>query len=749
MAVRLTNRTVRALRETSIEPNIIVKFQGLDTTFSAQPVKEFIKINDPGFFIGSEGYYIGGLFDVDPATNKTLIDGKTTTYRIQQQVNYDEGKSSSISQMNVGLIDKDQYITLLISPGQILNDILGRQARIYITFGDVSFFEDSIEVFKGVVSTVNSGAGAVTFKLNHPDTKKKVKLFKSVETKLTANINATQTSIGVADGSIFLEPSGPLKTYLRINDEILEYNTIVGNTISGITRGVLGSVASGHVLDDQVRVLYSLEGNPLDLALQLMISGFGTNPIYDNIPVTHFRQIGSSPTQIENAIYFDNINIPRDYGLQIGDTIDITGASIGGNNGTRTVTDIVRTDSGYYILTSGGAFTLEQDSTAVMSTFSQYNTLPDGMRMTPDEVDIEEHLKIRDFFHSATSMRFYIKDDEIDGKTFLEEQLYKPIACYALSRKAGASVGYTVGPIPGEDIQTLDNTNVKDPKSLRVVRSSARSFFNEVVYKYDDTPLVAEEKFTSGAIFISQTSKNQIPGVNRTFEVPSQGLRTDLNAQNIVASNSTRLLDRYKFGAETIELRTLLKDSAGLEIGDIVIGDLKELQASDISSGTRDFKPRLFEIQNKMINLKTGDVELSLLDTGLNIDSRFGLMSPASVISGVISQSQFVISADSVYPPKYGADEFRKWEKIVNPANPLSIRIRTADYLTDEDLVVIKVADNTFTLKTPAVTTLTAGLIVEFTDYIDTDTSEKQKLVYAYMTNDPAFGDGGFPYSMI
>lgn len=749
MALNLTNRTKRALNESSIEPNIIIKFEGFDVCFSAQAVKEFIKIGDPGFFIGAEGYFVGGLFNIEPERNRTLISGQATTFSIRQQMNYDEGKSSSISTMTVGMVDEDQYITLLITPGQLVEEMLGRKAQIFVTFGQVSFFEDSIEIFKGVVVDIDSGAGLVKFKINHPDNKKKVNLFKSVETRVTANINTTQTTIPVEDGSNLIEPSGPLSSYLRIGNELMQFTGVSGNTVTGVTRGVLGSLAAAHVTGDQVRAVYALEGNPLDLAMQLMMSGHGTDPIFEDIPVTHFVQIGASTTQISNAIYFDDINIPRDYGLRAGDTITISGASNGGNNGTRTVTDVVRSDSGYYILVDGSALTLEQDSSALMATFTQFNTLPDGMRMTPDEVDIDEHEKLRDFFHSATEMRIYIKEDEVDGKEFIEEELYKPIACYALPRKAKASVGYTVGPIPGEDIETLDQTNIKDPRNIRIKRSSTRAFFNEVIYKYDDTPLVAEETFTSGQIFISETSKNRIKGTNRSFIVESIGLRTDLNAQNIIATNANRILDRYKFAAEIIECRALLRNTAGVEIGDIIVASFEQLQVSDISEGSRAFKPRLFEVQNKEINLKTGDVSLSLLDTGLNINTRFGLMSPTSKIAGVISQSQFVIGPDSFYAAKFGVDEFRKWENIIDIANPMSIRVRNDDYSVDEDLVVTDVSENTFTLQDPATITLTAGLHVEFTGYADDDTSDKQKLIYVYMTDDPAFADGGFPYSMI
>ena len=193
----------------------------------------------------------------------------------------------------------------------------------------------------------------------------------------------------------------------------------------------------------------------------------------------------------------------------------------------------------------------------------------------------------------------------------------------------------------------------------------------------------------------------------------------------------------------------MLRDTVGIEIGDIVVAEFDQLRVSDITQGNRDFKSRLFEVQNKTMNLKTGDVDFVLLDTGVNIEQRFGLMSPVSLLAGVVSTSQFVIGPNSFYPSKFGANEFRKWESIVSLTQPISIRVHNADYSVDEDLVVTSIVGNAFTLQDPATITLVEGLTVEFTGYVDTYTSDKQKLIYGYMTDDPAFPDAGFIYAMI
>lgn len=747
MAIELTARTERSLQEIGIEPNLAVLIDGVATTYSTNPVLDFIKIGEPGLLIDGT-WFIGGFRQIQ--NNKDFLDADRTTYTIRQQINYDENKTSSISSMKLGMIDKDQEITKLISPGEVVADMLGRSVRVLAGFGVASFFEDYIQVFQGVVTENDSGAGDIVFKINHPDTKKNVTLFQNVATSNPAQINTTITSIPVGDTSSFVIPSGPVTGYLRVNSEIMQYTGYTGNTFTGVTRGVLGTSAQTHDANSTITSLYALSGNPIDLSLQLMLSGHGTDPVFEDQAVTSFVKVGAGTTQVANAIFLQGVNIPRDLGIQIGDTVTTTGATNGANNFTaRTITDIQLFTDGYYIVVDGAALVLEADSSATMNIFTQYNTMPDGMRMRPNEVDIDEHIRIRDFFHSASQVLIYIKEDEINGKEFLEEQLYRPFACYAIPRKTRASIGYTVGPIPGEFIQTVNEENVVAPDSLRLKRGSNRSFFNEVVYKYEDAPIESEEAFTRGLVTISQTSKNRIPGVDRTWTVNALGLRESLNAANIVASQSQRVLARYEFGAERVEFKLLFGTALPMEIGDIFVFDGLGLQVSDISRGDRLFEKRLFEVQNKTINLKTGDTTFVGLDTGLNIDTRFGLQSPCSLISGVISTSQFTIGPSATYPSKFGADEWRKWRAAIDQTSPISIRVHNADYSVDEDLVVTTITEELFQLQTPATITLTVGLIVEFTGYADTDTSDKQKLLYAYMTNDANFGDGGFPYAMI
>lgn len=744
MALEITTNTQRALGDVSIEPNIAIKIDGIDDIFSAKIVKEYVRVGDPGLLVDGT-WTIGGFRAID--NNKTYIDSKSTTYTIRQQINYDEGDGNSVQTMTVGLIDKDEFISKLISPGFLVGDILARKAQIFVGFGTTSFAQDYIEVFKGFITKVQSLPGSITFTINHPDNKKKVSMFKAFSGELSANIQPTAltATLNTTDNLKTRVP-GILETYLKIDDEIIKY-TITGPTTVSLVRGQLNTVAAIHEPGAAVSSFYTLTGNPLDIALYFMMSGFGTTPVYSNVPVESFVRYGAGTDTNSNVIFFQNINLIRDYGIRAGDTCTISGATNTANNFTdRLVSEVGQKDNGYYIVVDGAALVLETASPAVMSFKSQYNVLDDGMKMKPDEVDIEQHLFIRDFFHPSTQMEFYFTEDISNGKEFLDEQIYKPIACYALPRKAKSSVGYAIGPIPGSAIKSLSIDNTSQPTQTYIERTTSRAFFNEVVYKYDPYALDTS-KYLRGHLQISEDSKSRIVGGSRTYKVESQGLRVNLNGQNIVESQAQRILDRYKFAAEGVFVKALFQDGVDIEIGDVVVLEAAGLKVTDITKGNRAFAPRLFEVRNKEMNLKTGEIQFELLDTAQSITTRYGLMAPVSKISGVISQSQFVITYMDNYPSKYDLDEYRNWQSIFDIQDKIKARIRDINFTVSESVVISNLNGNTFTLETPAVMTLTAGMVLELETYDNATT--KSKLLYAFYQDSPTFTDGKEQYSMI
>jgi hypothetical protein len=358
-----------------------------------------------------------------------------------------------------------------------------------------------------------------------------------------------------------------------------------------------------------------------------------------------------------------------------------------------------------------------------------------------DEIDFDEHLRLKRLFLSNFDYTIYLKDTIENATDFIETEIYSPVAAYSLPRKTRASLGYHIGPIPGQDIKVLDETSIKSASRTKLTRTTARNFYNEIVYRFDEDAL-EDDKFLTGVITISATSKNQIKTANKTLTISSKGLRSTEQGESIATSQSNRRLNRYRFGAESLKLSTTFDTGFNLEVGDVVVYDGVNLALPDIKSGAKGMAPRLFEIVNKDINIKTGDVSLELLDTNFNGSGRYCLMSPSSLVAGAASTTQFTIKPS--FSARFGISEYRKWEQRVGS----SIRLRNADFSLVSDSVITAVNFNTITVSPPLSFIPVADMVFELTDYDDVDVTAQTKLIYGHMKNS-AFADGGAQYQML
>lgn len=751
MALNLTERQRLASQEQVKKPNIVLEFEGLSTLYGAVPIRREVRIGDPGLIIGEpsvdpNAFYIGEFREL--LDQKKIIDLNATTKSIRQTLNQDLAEGSSISSFKIALID-DGSLADLLTPGVLLDDVLGTKCRVWYTLNaeNTSYPEDYVPIFKGIVTEVDTDAGKVIMSINSPQNKLKAKIFKTVDTESTLAIAPGDTVIEVEDTENFLVPitapgggiDSAFESYAVIDDlEIIRYTGKTATQLTGVSRGQFNTPITSHDSGVQVTSRYRLKGNVMDLALKLLSSGIGEDFATD-VPLRSFEYINPSLT-VSNAIYFKDLTFLVKYGLTVGDYVSTTGADNPANDITdRQIIDIVSETNGFYLIVDGAGLVSETNSPATASFRSQYDSLPDGFRLTPDEIETEAFRRLFDLFLNSFEYDFLLKET-VEGKEWYEKQILSPVACYSIPRSSQVvSIGYHIGPIPGQDIKTFSNQNVLDPSGIRVKRSSSRYFYNEVVYQYD--PAVIEDKFTRGFIAISEDSKNQIKGSAKTLTISSLGMRDVLQGKNIAQSQSLRRLERYQFAAERVDIKTTFGDGFAVEIGDIVIFDGEDLEVIDIKQGKRGMEARLFEVQNKQISLN-GTVSLSLVDTSFDGSLRRGLISPSSVIKSGISTTRFLIQQS--FSSRFASDEYRKWINLNNPA----VRIRNNDFSIDEFTTITDVTFNTITVSPALSFTPTPGLVMEFAPYNDPNTTAQQKLIYGYM-NDTVFDDGGEQYTML
>lgn len=740
MTFQLTSDAQNALDRVNIEPMLALEIDGVSTIYTAAVLEKYIKIGDPGLVIGG-GWVVGGKSPVDDQADYVTLDGTTTS--ITQQLNQDKGIGSSVSSMQISLQDRHGEITELITPGEVVEDVLGRRAKVYLGFRNTAYPDDFVTIFRGIIDEITAYPNKVTFNIAHPDQKKRQDLFQKIETNLNGALNDSNTTVTVNDTGNYLQrqlgPDGTYDTsilyYIRIDDEVIQYTGLTGTTFTGCTRGSLNTTAAAHDDDATVDPFYRLQGNSMTLALKLMLSGMN-GPYLEDISAKNFNIISSSEYE-ENAIFFSGVDLISKYNIQNGDYITTLGASNGANNVTlKEITSIVVLDSGTYIIVDGVTFVDETDTAATVSFRSQYDTLGEGLAMYPDEVDIDEHIRIYRLFLSSFNYDFYIKDT-VNLKEFIENEIYSPAAAYSLPRNSQSSVGYHIGPIPSANIIKLSEDNIIKPSTLQLKRSINKNFYNTVVYSFEQD--VLSDDFLFGVVEHDADSISRIDVGVKSLTIESTGMRKVLQGPARAVTASTRRLNRYKFGAEYFDqVQLLFKDGFKIEIGDIVLFDALNLQIANTTTADRTSENlRFYEVVNKSIDLKTGAIKLALVDTNYSTSNRYGLISPSSKIKAGLSQTQFIIK--SSFSSVFGDDEFRKWSRFAAPG----VKVRNDDFSRNASSTIRSISGNTITLDSALGFTPQADDIMEFANY--NDCTSEQKLIYAFQS-DASFSDGKSQY---
>lgn len=684
MAIELTSAAQLASEQNELNPQLVLEIEGVPTTFGAVRILRMIHVGDPGLTIGS-GWKVGDKVELENSDD--AISLQSSSSQIKQQIEPEKGSVSSISSMQIELVDFANEVSQIVSPGVVITDILAAEATVKMGFANTAYPDDYFTIFQGLIDDVEAGPGSIKINIAHPEQKKRQAIFQKAITYLNGSINNSATTLTVDDTTSFLSTYSSTPTavadndityYVRIDDEIIKYTGKTDTTFTTCTRGQLGTTAASHDDNAEVTSFYVLEGLAIDLALKIMYSG-KNGPWREDVGIESFVS-ANGETDLANSIFFLNLDLADKYGVQAGDYITTTGASNGANNvSLKQIESIDLVDTGTRLVVSGVSFVLENTSAAVCSFRSQYDTLGEGLALGGNQIDTTAHEYWRDLLLSTISMRFYLKDT-INGKDFLDKEIYAPIGAFSIPRKGRCSMGYHVGPYARDGIKILDKTNIINPSRLKLKRSSNKNFYNTIVYKTDQD--VLEDKFLGGYIWKDTDSTSRIDIGNKVFLFESTGLRTDLSAATHTSNVSRRLLNRYKYGAEYFQgVQVMFGDGFNLEPGDMVLVDFTDLNVVNTVSGTRNKPTKLFEVTNRSLDIRTGNITLDLIDTNLDYSERFGVVSPSSILTG--AGSNYVVIDDS-YGAKFPGEEWKKWINYLGE----KIRVHSTDFTVDQTVTL-------------------------------------------------------------
>lgn len=747
MSQTLPTNFANANQAVSKQPLIVVKIDGVEDIITSGSVGTFLLYGDPVYYGGLDDagnpWVYNGLepwTSTGGGTVKQYLDLAGSNLTIDQRLEPEQGRCS-VSQFTLSFIDKNGYFTNLCTPGNVVTEIMGRQVDVYMGYEGISYPEDFIIIYRGIIQGIQFLESRCVFQLGDCALKRRQQVFFTGMTTLSGGINTAVTTIPVANNSDFyariIGPTGAddtsVKTYVQIDNEWIEYSrTGYGsNQFTSVTRGARGTTAASHSSGATVAAGIQLQGNPIDLILKIMLSGWNTfyktGQTVNSIAYTNDPVFGN-PT---NCILLpSSVNAISDLGLAPGDRLDVVGGAFPANNVTTYVSSFSSVFGGVnnVISTTHSGFTMDTASTATLSLRSQYDTLPTlaGIKMYPNQIDVAGHQYYRNSIYANEQVRFFQTAQEFSAKDFMELQLNLPLSLYSINSQGKVGIKATLPPIAGQTLLTLDSSNVLDPARITISRGlSNRKFFNEIDISYDEDDSGNFQKIIKD---FDSTSYQNI-GQLSVLPIDSRATKSDLTSASAIQVRIDRMLNRYKNASIIIDLTVNFGTGVQIDIGDIVLLDDEDtLQIPNLSVGTRGLGAQMFEVIGRTLDVKTGRCALKLL-SGITFttNDRFATFAPSSYCSSAgntTSSFQIIPSFGSIF----GVDEYKKWTPYVGE----KITLHNYSFSVSSSSVIASVSSaGTITVSPPLSFTPGATTIADLGPY-SASGDPVQKLVHCF-----------------
>jgi hypothetical protein len=704
-------------------PQLILIIEGIPFKFSTDTVL----VNA---FFDQDFLFDDVLFFDTPVrdeTSRDFVSFEGTTNTLAQQLILDKGGAGSIQSFTINLVNRNSELDEYFKSGNFVPDLLGAQAQVFSGFKGGAFPNDYVLLFSGFIDSFQVKHGAYLLNVAHPDQLKRQEILNPAYSELTAPITNVQTTITVGSTEGFLIPTPEQEqnflAYIQIDDEIIKLTPSIASTeFQNVLRNQLRTAAAAHDDEAEVKSFYRIIGKPIDLYLKLMLSGSG---IYKSgVASDRFVSYDGVKT-ISNAVFFQE-DIFFLYNIQEGDFITISGSQ-DNDHVDALILDTGFVDGFYYVIVDQVLIS-ESDSSALCSFKSQFDTMPVGLGMKPNQIDIDGIKELETLIGSSLpDVDIFIRD-EINVKEWTEKELFKPLGLYAVPKKGRSSIGATLPPLNSGQTILVNQDTIINMTQLSVRRSTQKNLYNTIVYKFEEKS-IDSGKYRAGLIISSEDSFNRIKTGNKQLIIEANSLRDNTVTRSLIRRQAERLLDKYKFAPQYIEgIQLLYKDGYQLEVGDVVVFGGNETKIPNTETGEPLFRETLMEVINKKVDLKAGRVTLDLINSAFEINGRFVVFSPASKIIGQSAPNAVVLEQSFAYDPS--KDEFEKWLEFKGKL----VRIRNEDF---SQVQILKIAqynfssNNEIVFNEPITITLDETSILDCPDY--DDASDYQKISYGSM----------------
>jgi len=750
MGITTTANYDIANAQSNKEPVLVLEIEGVPFVFGSETIYTTIRYDDPGVYY--DGTYVyDGLRPLDADKQKKLIDRKGSSSTISQKLEQWDGKAS-VETFNIKLVDYQRIVTSICSPGSVIDDIMNRKVRVFYGFKNISYPEDYALIFKGYINNIKIGQGSVNFTFTDPSSKRKQVIFNGSTSSLSAAITDTDTTITLTSTeniyTTILNAKGILDPGVTIGlvidgKEIVTYTNagIISGTQVSVLRGQFGTQAIAHDIGVEIKPFIRMQDNPLDIALKTMLSGWN-GPCFTNIPLRSIVNTDDGFTTANSVTFEQGVDVTRDYGIVIGDFSIITGSPNAQNNGTFTISDII--NNGRTIKFSDSNLLQENppfsgDLSAVVAFRSKYDVYPvtAGLGLATDDVLVSQFEFNRDTFVNVV-FDMKVIGQEKSGKTWIETDLLKPVGGYSLTQGARISVGVTHPPLANDLTKFLGPDNIVSPKEITVERGlDTRFFYNEIFFQYAYDPISNEYKRSLRIIDADAQSRLRKVSV---LQLDCKGLDNIQTHIDFMRGRAKRILQRYKYSAETVELRTFFGVGHTVDAGDVVIltdTDPPTLQIANTESGERGVSNRIMEVQERSIDISGGFTKMKLLsNNGYSLTDRYGVVGPSSYIDASYPNTTTTFRVVDSFSKQFPGAEYKKWQPYVGS----TIRVNNKDYSQDDETVFTLDASDPYVFHvSPALSYVPTGShVVQFSKYDDTSSTKNSLVKATFVHRDPS-----------
>lgn len=242
------------------------------------------------------------------------------------------------------------------------------------------------------------------------------------------------------------------------------------------------------------------------------------------------------------------------------------------------------------------------------------NTDNTGLSISTANIDTTALTALKTTIGASYNMEFRITE-AVNAKTFFEDEIFKPLACYLIITGAG-KISARQFAAPTSAVATLSHDNIIGSDNLPEMTWDANfsSIINSVQFYFDYNPQTDTYATTS-----AKTS--DATSIARYGEYPmviySKGFRSALSGTTTLqAAIAALILARYASGgAPKVTLKVFLSQNL-IEPGDIV--SITSALLPNKTTATRGISGSLFEVISRANVFDEGQVELELLWTSWN-----------------------------------------------------------------------------------------------------------------------------------